>query len=250
MILKLSLPLSLSSPTVCRHTPILSRSLSKCVFYSVDNDKSEKINYAPMRLTQSEKHAPFDTDSLSQQEQHVIKDDWSINESGDNTVTEAERDWADIVGWSLGSWVHWEKKQWQKTACREQNWDLWEMRQEAKWVLEGRYVKRWRNVIYCSFFLHHCMHIFHPAEFMFISIGPSRFYPSCLIPPRDQTSLYLIKAPGWDCTSYTITVDRILQVERQLNCPLLPNYERWWREGIRVELGEDLWWQTCCVWNR
>lgn len=178
-----------------------------------------------MRLTQSENHAPFDTDSLSQQEQHVIKDDWSIGESGDNTVTEAG-----IVGWSLGSGVCREKKQWQKTACREQNWDHWEMRQEAKWVLEGRYMKRWRNVIYCTFFHHHCMHIFHSAEFMFISTNPFRFYPSRLIRPRDQTSLYLIKAPGWDGTSHTITADRILGVERQLNCPLLPNYEKWWRD--------------------
>lgn len=55
------------------------------------------------------------------------------------------------------------------TESSQQGAEVRSMRQEAKWVsLEGRHVKPWRNVIFCSFFLHHQMPISHPAGLVFI----------------------------------------------------------------------------------
>ncbi len=160
-------------------------------------------------------------------------------QSDDKSMTGAEWDWADIMGWGLvmDSGDHWEKKQWQKTASREQKWDRGEMRQEAKWVsVERRYVKQWWNVIFCCFILHHKTYIFPvPQVLKFIIaktppvsyISPASSLPSIpLLSPADKPlSWYSSRplAPHFICNP----VDCYLQVERLSNCLLLPDYQRW-----------------------
>lgn len=165
---------------------------------------------------------------------HVIRDDCSIQpcmlKSEDKNMSGAEWDSADILRWNLAmhSGEHWENKQWEKTASREQKWDRGEMRNEAECVLsEGRHMKLRRNVISYSFILHHQIHISHSAG----PILPSRLpHPNilsaCDSPRVLQTNLYLHTHQGiWHRPA-----DHYLQVERLSNCLLLRDYQRWEKE--------------------
>lgn len=122
--------------------------------------------------------------------------------SEDKSMTRAQWDWADIMGWGLAmdSGYHWEKKHWQKTASREQEWDRGEMRQEAKWAS----VEVWacETVEECHFFvvlfsiIRHTLSI--PQVLKFIIAKPPSPLPLFLHPlslrfpmsPADNLYLY------------------------------------------------------------
>lgn len=132
--------------------------------------------------------------------------------------------------------------------------------EEVKWVsVKGRHV--WRNVIFCSFILHHQTHISHPAGLEAHhsqthsppSLIPASSLP--LIPPescRQAFILILIKA---SVTAFHPQPCRLLSpsgeaVKLFIIAILSEIGRRTWLQGVEVELGEDFGWQTCWVWQQ
>lgn len=121
--------------------------------------------------------------------------------------------------------------------------------EERKWVsVKGRHV--WRNVIFCSFILHHQMHISHPAGLEVHHsqphLPPSLISASSLplIPPescRQAFILILIKA---SVTAFHPQPCRLLSscgeaVKLFIIAILSEMGRRTWLQGVEVEPGED-----------